>query len=293
MHTLVEIAACRGTADKWHKLAGNRHAPAVSIAEGTQHWRTQAKPDQVAGNRQLDGSRVCMERRPKCRQSRQVEVHRNRREVHRRTEDYQPSQAVVCNVPEYEPGAQIMIATKFGLRTVKRTRVSIAGQNTFVQSPSRNRVAIIGFVSGVRAPTNLGGIVKVDGQCHCGAITYEAEVEPNTISICNCADCQRQSGTVFRANVPAPSDKFRILSGTPRTYEKTADSGARRIHAFCDNCGGPIYACAAENPQIFSLRLGTLNQRYELGAPYRQIWTKRRFAWLTDLDGIPGTEGQP
>ena len=81
--------------------------------------------------------------------------------------------------------------------------------------------------------------MKVDGQCHCGAIIYEAEVEPNTISICNCADCQRLFGTVFRANVPAPADKFRIISGTPRTYLKTADSGAKRIHAFCENCGGP------------------------------------------------------
>ena len=45
--------------------------------------------------------------------------------------------------------------------------------------------------------------MKVDGQCHCGAITYEAQVEPNTIQVCHCADCQRLSGTAFRANVAA------------------------------------------------------------------------------------------
>jgi Glutathione-dependent formaldehyde-activating enzyme len=52
--------------------------------------------------------------------------------------------------------------------------------------------------------------MKVQGQCHCGAIRYEAEVEPDTIAICHCLDCQRLSGSAFRANVPAPADGFRI-----------------------------------------------------------------------------------
>jgi hypothetical protein len=135
--------------------------------------------------------------------------------------------------------------------------------------------------------------MKVEGQCHCGAIAYEAEVEPGTIAICHCADCQRQSGSAFRTNIPTPIDKFRVLRGTPKKYIKTVDSGAKRVHAFCANCGGPVYACAAENPQTYSLRVGALNQRYDLGAPARQIWTKRRFPWLPPLEGVPGTEGQP
>lgn len=135
--------------------------------------------------------------------------------------------------------------------------------------------------------------MKVDGQCHCGAIAYEAEVEPGTISICHCADCQRQSGSVFRTNIPTPVDKFRLLRGTPKKYLKTADSGAKRIHAFCENCGGPVFACAAENPPTYSLRVGALRQRDELGIPAKQIWTRRRFSWLASLDAIPGFEGQP
>jgi hypothetical protein len=134
--------------------------------------------------------------------------------------------------------------------------------------------------------------MKVEGQCHCGAITYEAEVEPGTIAICNCADCQMQSGSVFRMNIPAPATQFRILKGSPKKYIKTADSGAKRVHAFCDNCGGPIYASAAENPQSYSLRVGALKQRYELGRPARQIWTRRRFSWMPAIDGVQAFDGQ-
>ncbi|WP_436294773.1 GFA family protein [Variovorax sp. LjRoot178] len=134
--------------------------------------------------------------------------------------------------------------------------------------------------------------MKVDGQCHCGAIAYEAEVEPGTIMVCHCRDCQRQSGSVFRTNISAPADTFRITRGSPRTYVKTADSGNKRVHAFCGDCGGPIYASAHDEPKSFSLRVGALNQGHELGAPARQIWTRRRFAWLPLLDRIPGAEGQ-
>ncbi|CAM4133892.1 CENP-V/GFA domain-containing protein [Bordetella tumbae] len=135
--------------------------------------------------------------------------------------------------------------------------------------------------------------MKVQGQCHCGAIAYEAEVEPGTISICHCADCQMQSGSVFRTNIPAPADKFRLLKGIPKRYLKVADSGTKRIHAFCDNCGGPVYACAADNPQTYSLRVGTLKQRYELGPPVRQIWAKRRFSWLAPLGAVQTFDNQP
>src|SRR4051812_27817888 len=102
--------------------------------------------------------------------------------------------------------------------------------------------------------------MQVHGRCHCGAITYEADVEAGTVSICHCRDCQTLTGTAFRANIQAPADRFRILTGKPREYVKTADSGAKRVHAFCPTCGSPVYACAPENPKTYSLRLGALSE---------------------------------
>jgi hypothetical protein len=135
--------------------------------------------------------------------------------------------------------------------------------------------------------------MRVEGQCHCGAIRYEAEVEPGTIRVCHCLDCQRLTGSAYRAAIPAPAAGFRILTGKPRQYIKSAESGAKRIHAFCENCGSPVYACAIENPQVYSLRLGALQQREQLGPPARQIWTKRRLPWTTALTDIPASDGQP
>lgn len=43
--------------------------------------------------------------------------------------------------------------------------------------------------------------MKITGGCHCGAIRYEAEVDPATAGICHCTDCQVLSGTAFRVSI--------------------------------------------------------------------------------------------
>lgn len=135
--------------------------------------------------------------------------------------------------------------------------------------------------------------IKVDGRCHCGAIAYEAEVDHGAMAICHCADRQMLTGTAFRANIGASAASFRLLAGTPQRYIKTAESGARRVHAFCSTCGTPVYSCAVENPPSYSLRVGALRQRDQLLPPARQIWTKRRLPWVTALADVPEVTGQP
>src|SRR5258706_15752221 len=103
-------------------------------------------------------------------------------------------------------------------------------------------------------------MMHIDGGCHCGKITYTAEVDPEKVGICHCTDCQTLSGTAFRVSVAVTKENFH-LKGEPKIYLKTAESGAKRAQGFCPDCGTPIYATAAENPQAFNIRLGTARQR--------------------------------
>ena len=43
--------------------------------------------------------------------------------------------------------------------------------------------------------------MKVTGGWHCGQITYEPKVDPATVRVCHCTDCQKQTGTAFHANI--------------------------------------------------------------------------------------------
>jgi hypothetical protein len=131
--------------------------------------------------------------------------------------------------------------------------------------------------------------MKIDGHCHCGEITFEAEVDPDALNICHCTDCQTLSGTAFRVNIPAPAEHFVLLSGKPKTYIKTAESGNKRLHAFCGNCGTPIYACAVDNPQSYGLRIGAITQRAAF-SPKRQGWRRSALHWVDALAAVPATE---
>jgi hypothetical protein len=133
--------------------------------------------------------------------------------------------------------------------------------------------------------------MKVHGHCHCGAIAYEAEVDPARVSACHCTDCQMFTGSPFRVSVPTPREAFKLLSGEPRIYIKTAESGNKRIHAFCPNCSSPVYASAVVDPPMYSLRVGCLDERAQL-PPQKQIWCKSAMAWAMDLHDVPRIDRQ-
>lgn len=134
--------------------------------------------------------------------------------------------------------------------------------------------------------------MHIDGACHCGRIAYRAEIDTADVWLCHCTDCQILSGSAFRATVGAAAGSFALLSGQPKIYVKTAESGARRVHAFCPDCGTPIYAAAAvDGPKTYGIRLGTIRQRAEL-RPVKQYWCRSALGWVREVKAIPGVETQ-
>jgi hypothetical protein len=132
--------------------------------------------------------------------------------------------------------------------------------------------------------------MKIDGTCHCGFIAFEAEADPEKTAICHCADCQTLSGTAFRTLVIVPKEEFTLLSGTPKTYVKTAESGRKRAQTFCPECGSPLYATGVgAEEKFYNIRLGIVRQRAEL-PPKVQLWCRSAQPWLPEIEGAPKRE---
>jgi hypothetical protein len=135
-------------------------------------------------------------------------------------------------------------------------------------------------------------MMKIDGRCHCGYISYEAEIDPETVAICNCTDCQTLSGSAFRTVVPTEKGSFRLLSGELKIYVKTGESGNKRPQSFCPHCGSPIYSTSTDpDPKVHSLRVGTVRQRDQL-APKLQYWCRSAQHWTSGIEALPGYEKQ-
>ena len=133
--------------------------------------------------------------------------------------------------------------------------------------------------------------MRIDGSCHCGEIAFEAEIDPDAVSVCHCTDCQQLTGTVYRVTVSVPREQFALTKGSPKTYVKTADNGHRRLQMFCPDCGSPIFTTGEGNEAAeIGIRWGNIRQRGDL-APKRQIWCSSAAPWLETVSQLPGKPG--
>lgn len=147
--------------------------------------------------------------------------------------------------------------------------------------------------------------MKIDGACLCGYLSYEASINPDRVAICRCTECQIHSASAYRIGVLVSKRNFRLLTGVPKIYVKTADNGNPRALAFCPECGTNLYGTGVDVQDVYSLRLGTARQRAQL-TPKAQAWCRSRLPWVTNLDGMreypknlgqqgdaPGVSGAP
>jgi hypothetical protein len=133
--------------------------------------------------------------------------------------------------------------------------------------------------------------MNIEGKCHCGEITFSAEVNPDQVMVCHCSDCQALSGSPYRTAVPAIEGTFQIERGNPKIYVKTIEDGAQRAQAFCPECGSPIYSgpVGEAAQQFIAIRVGLIKQKDQL-KPNKQIWCRSSLDWVQDLSDVPRSE---
>ena len=127
--------------------------------------------------------------------------------------------------------------------------------------------------------------MHIHGTCHCKAISFTATVDPTKVLACHCDDCQKMTGAPYRTVVPAMAQNVQ-MTGSPKHYIKTAQSGNRRDQVFCGTCGTHLYATDPDNPEIFGLRVGAIDERASL-PPHLHIWCSSAMTWITDLKNAP------
>ncbi|MCC6379245.1 MAG: GFA family protein [Burkholderiales bacterium] len=94
------------------------------------------------------------------------------------------------------------------------------------------------------------------GSCHCGAVTFEADLDLSEPSFrCNCSICRR---TRFWPAVARPDD-FRVLGGESELTEYLFNR-RRNKHYFCRRCGVRPWGVGTDTPMgtMIGVNLGCL-----------------------------------
>ena len=102
-------------------------------------------------------------------------------------------------------------------------------------------------------------------QCNCGqlSLTYDGP-DPARISLCQCYECQRRTGSVYSVQARLPIEHVTIegrsstwtfpVSGKTAEF-RSCDSGGATYH-FCAECGSTVYWDIDAAPDIFGVAVG-------------------------------------
>ena len=130
----------------------------------------------------------------------------------------------------------------------------------------------------------------LNGGCHCGAVRYEAEGEPEHHAICHCGDCRHASGAPMVAWIAFRTDQVRLTSGAPKVR---ASSETGRRH-FCPDCGtGLFYTNDAVLPGLTDIQSATFDDDAPAPPPGVHIQFAEHLAWIDGLEAMPKFDRYP
>ena len=121
---------------------------------------------------------------------------------------------------------------------------------------------------------------STSGRCLCGAVTFEVTGEPAMQGNCHCLDCKRATGAGFATIAFFKEEQFQLLSGTPKSFAHTADSGSEMSKSFCPDCGSLLFGSNSSRPGVVSVYAGSL-EAPEWLQPQFNVWTVRAWSCST------------
>ena len=125
---------------------------------------------------------------------------------------------------------------------------------------------------------------EITGGCLCGAVRYRCSERPQSMGLCQCERCQRQSGSAFLIATVFPREAVSI-TGQLRTYTARGEDGNALDRHFCPACGSAVMITLERYPAIRSMMGGTLDDKSWL-RPDFCLWTSSGQPWLTLPPGI-------
>jgi hypothetical protein len=117
------------------------------------------------------------------------------------------------------------------------------------------------------------------GGCLCGAVRYRCTGEPDSMGLCQCERCQRQSGSSFLIAVVYPRDSVEIDLEPLKAYTVYDSDGAALNRHFCGICGAAVMITLDRYPEIRSMMGGTVDDKSRL-KPTFSLWCSSGQPWL-------------
>ncbi|WJR74867.1 GFA family protein [Bradyrhizobium sp. NP1] len=101
--------------------------------------------------------------------------------------------------------------------------------------------------------------LPLTGSCPCKAVRFAVTAMPLLVYACHCTECQRWSGSAFSLAMPVAARHFALTRGAPKAYRRTTAGGIESTNWFCGDCGGGVFGERTAQPDVVTVRAGTLD----------------------------------
>lgn len=122
-----------------------------------------------------------------------------------------------------------------------------------------------------------------EGGCVCGAVRYVTQGDPERVSLCHCAWCQRRTGSAFGTEAVFKHANVTFTGDGMRKFRHLSDESGRWLDQhFCGTCGTNLGLSMEAVPEIRSVAAGTFDDPSwlkESGVPFRHIFLRSDHGW--------------
>jgi hypothetical protein len=127
------------------------------------------------------------------------------------------------------------------------------------------------------------------GGCHCGAVRYSVNGEPQHVALCHCSDCRKSAGAPVVAWAAFAESDVTVTQGETKTF----NSSGNTLRSFCADCGtGLFYRNQDFLPGIIDVQAATFDDpdAFPAGA---HIQTAEQIGWMASAHELPKFERFP
>ncbi len=107
---------------------------------------------------------------------------------------------------------------------------------------------------------------------------------------CHCKRCRKANGSAYATNAPINRADFKMVQGEHllKKYQSTPITE----RWFCSECASPIISVRTELPEIYRLRIGTLDTPLQQ-KPTQHIFVAHKAEWDIICDNLPQYDERP
>ena len=128
---------------------------------------------------------------------------------------------------------------------------------------------------------------------------------PVTTALCHCLDCRKWTGAAFTSNVVVARNSFRVIEGTPKSFEIVAASGKLNTKwvcfingvkvghgtfclqnpKFCPSCGSSLWSDLEIEPDLTFIKSGGLDNGAADHNIAAELYVKNRLSYAQPVPG--------